>query len=140
MLQRKTKSSSGPTLGWVRDALRARGYTQKDLARAWGVPEPSVSRFISGEELTDPPLSRSMALARMLGISVDDLAKGIGVAGKIIEPTVIASDAGLPPVGTFTMNMLEPGRVRVVMVQDMAPSVAGQLVAVLGTGGAANAN
>lgn len=133
MLKRKNDKNA-----WVRDGLRDRGYTQRDLASAWGVTEASISRFISGQEAADPPLSRSMTLARMLGISVDDLAKGLGLVGKQIEPTV-RTEAGLPPLGTFRMDTLEPGRIRVVIVQDVAPPVASQLVLVLGGGAPASA-
>lgn len=135
------KGQLAPTLQWVRDALRLRGYSQKDLARAWATSEPSISRFISGEEQQDPSLSRALSLARMLGISIEELAKGLGVNGKVIEPTVNPTLPGLPPVGTFSMSMIEPGKVRVVMVQDLPPAVAGQVVTVLGgapAGGAIN--
>lgn len=128
----------GDRNAWVRDALKDRGYTQRDLARAWGVTEASISRFISGEEAVDPPLSRSLALAAMLGIAIDDLAKGLGLAGKAIVPSVRV-DAGMPPPGTFRMDMLEPGRVRVIMVQDVTPAIASQLVSVLGGGAPAAA-
>jgi plasmid maintenance system antidote protein VapI len=116
---------------WVREGLTAKGYTQRDLARAWGVAEPSVSRFISGEEGADPPLSRAVTLAVMLGISLEDLARGLGLRGKRIEP-VVTQEAGVPPVGTFRMDVLGEGRVRVVLVQDVAPDVASQLISVLG--------
>lgn len=115
---------------WIRDGLHAKGYTQRDLARAWGVAEPSVSRFISGEEGADPPLSRAVTLAVMLSISLEDLARGIGLRGKRIEPAVL-QEAATPPVGTFRMDVLGEGRVRVVFVQDVDPEVAQQLISVL---------
>lgn len=115
---------------WVREGLKAKGYSQRDLARAWGVAEPSVSRFISGEEGADPPLSRAVTLAVMLGVSLDELARGLGLRGRRVEPTV-TQDAGIPPLGTFKMDVLEEGRVRVVFVQDVAPETAAQLISVL---------
>lgn len=118
---------------WVREGLKAKGYSQRDLARAWGVAEPSISRFISGEEGVDPPLSRCMTLARMLDITLEDLANGLGMKGRQVEPTITA-DAGLPSVGTFKMDIIEPGRVRVVMVQDVTPDVASKLVTAIGGG------
>ena len=122
---------TGDSNGWVREALRACGYNQRDLARAWGVSEPSVSRFLLGVEGVDPPLSRAMSLCSMINISIEELARGLGLKGRRIEPAV-KSEAGLPPVGTFKMDMLAPGLVRVVMVQDVAPAVASALVSVLG--------
>jgi len=122
---------AGDSNGWVREALRACGYNQRDLAKAWGVTEPSVSRFLLGVEAVDPPLSRAITLSSMINITVEELARGLGLKGRRIEPAV-KSEAGLPPVGTFRMDMLAPGLVRVVMVQDVAPAVASALVSVLG--------
>lgn len=119
------------TNAWVRDALRLNGYSQRDLARAWGIADPSVSRFISGEEGVDPPLSRAVTLASMLGITLDDLAKGLGLKGRRVEPS-IQVERGVPHVGTFSMTVQEPGTVRVVMCQDVPAETASELVAVLG--------
>ena len=116
---------------WIREGLKAKGYSQRDLARAWGVAEPSVSRFISGEEGADPPLSRAVTLAVMLGVTLEEVARGLGLRGRRIEPA-ITQDAGVPPVGTFKMDVIEPGRVRIVMVQDVSPDVAAQLMSVVG--------
>jgi len=116
---------------WIREGLKAKGYSQRDLARAWGVAEPSVSRFISGEEGADPPLSRAVTLAVMLGVTLEEVARGLGLRGRRIEPA-ITQDAGVPPVGTFKMDVIEPGRVRIVMVQDVSPDVAAQLMSVIG--------
>lgn len=118
---------------WVRDGLKAKGYSQRDLARAWGVAEPSVSRFVSGEEGADPPLSRAVTLAVMLGITLEDVARGLGLRGRRVEPT-IAQDVGIPPLGTFKMDVMEPGRVRIVIVQDVTPDVASDVMSVLGGG------
>jgi transcriptional regulator with XRE-family HTH domain len=130
----KTEQTPQPRkkeLAWIRDGLKAKGYSQRDLARAWSSAEASISRFIAGDELADPPLSRCVTLAHMLDITLEDLAAGLGVAGRKIEPSVLNTDA-MPPVGTFALNMLQPGRVRVVMNQDVTPAVASRLVAVLG--------
>lgn len=116
--------------GWVREGLKAKGYTQRDLARAWGVAEPSVSRFISGEEGADPPLSRAVTLAVMLGVSLEDVARGLGLRGRRVEPTIL-QDAGIPPVGTCKLDVLDEGRVRVVLVQDVGPDVASDLISVV---------
>lgn len=123
----------GDANAWVREGLKLKGYSQKDLARAWGVAEPSISRFISGEEQIDPQFSRVIILASMLGITLEDVAKGLGLQGKRIEP-IITQDAGMPPVGTFRMDTIEPGRVRVVMHQDLKPEAASKLVMILAGG------
>lgn len=119
------------TNGWIRDALKQHGYSQRDLARAWGIADPSVSRFISGEEGVDPPLSRAVTLATMIGITLDDLAKGLGLKGRRIEPSVQV-EHGAPAVGTFSMTVQEPGVVRVVMCQDVSSETASELVSILG--------
>jgi plasmid maintenance system antidote protein VapI len=118
---------------WVREGLKAKGYSQRDLARAWGVAEPSVSRFVSGEEGADPPLSRAVTLAVMLGITLEDVARGLGLRGRRVEPT-ISQEAGIPPLGTFKMDVMEPGRVRIVIVQDVTPDIASDVMSVLGGG------
>lgn len=129
-----TAQRKGDANGWVRDGLRVRGYNQRDLARAWGIAEASVSRFISGEEGQDMPLSRAISLSTMLDVSLEQVAKGLGMTGRRIEPAVIHENV-LPPVGTFTMNVMEPGRVRIVAVQEVAPDVASRLFNILsGTG------
>lgn len=119
------------TNAWVRDALKQHGYSQRDLARAWGIADPSVSRFISGEEGVDPPLSRAVTLASMIGITLDDLAKGLGLKGRRVEPSVQVENAA-PAVGTFSMTVQEPGVVRVLMCQDVSSETASELVAILG--------
>lgn len=121
------------TNAWVRDALKRHGYSQRDLARAWGIADPSVSRFISGEEGVDPPLSRAVTLASMIGITLDELARGLGMKGRRVEPS-IQVEHGAPPVGTFSMTVQEPGTVRVVMCQDVPSEIASELVGVLGGG------
>jgi len=119
------------TNGWIREALKQHGYSQRDLARAWGIADPSVSRFISGEEGVDPPLSRAVTLASMLGITLDELAKGLGLKGRRVEPS-IEVERGTPAVGTFSMTVQEPGVVRVVMCQDVSSETASELVSILG--------
>lgn len=118
------------TNAWVRDALKKHGYSQRDLARAWGIADPSVSRFISGEENTDPPLSRAVTLASMLGITLDELAKGLGLKGRRVEPSIHVDV--VPQFGTFSMTVQEPGIVRVTMCQDVPAETASELVSILG--------
>lgn len=57
---------------WLRDALADKGLRAKDVAKAWGVDDAVVSRFIKTGE---PELSftRAEALCRMLGLTISDL-------------------------------------------------------------------
>lgn len=128
--------NSGDTHGWIRDALKARGYAQKDLARAWGVSQGSVTRFIQGEENQNPPADRIVTLASMLGITCDDLLKGLGFKGRTVIPSMVTETA-MPPVGTFSMTFVGGDTVRVVMVQDVPSAVGSEIVKVLGQAAAA---
>jgi uncharacterized protein with GYD domain len=115
--------------GWIRQALIARGYKAVDLARAWGVSESSTSRFLSGVESADPILSRCVQLAFMLGISVDDLAKGMGFKGKVVIPTV---DTASPvPSNTMNLHLLENGNVRLTLCQDMPADKAASIIKIV---------
>lgn len=62
---------------WLVSALADQGYRQRDLAKAWGVNDAVVSRFVGKGE---PALSleRADTLSRMLKISVDELLTRIG--------------------------------------------------------------
>lgn len=105
---------------WVRDGLTRRGYRQKDLAVAWGSQQASVSRFFAGEELQDLPLSKAVSLARMLGITIDELAKGLGHNGIAVEPTVEVAKQEYVPLGTFNIETPRPGVTRIMMRKDMS--------------------
>lgn len=118
---------------WIKDALTKRGYKQRDLARNWSVAEGSVTRFISGEENQNPVLSKALTLAKMLGISLDDLAKGLGVDGKIVEPAIPASDGIALAPGTLNMEIIGGGKIRITMCQDLPADVATQVMTSLAT-------
>lgn len=119
---------------WIKDALTRRGYRQKDLAVAWGSQQASVSRFIAGEELQDLPMSKAMVLARMLNISLDDLAKGLGFSGVVVEPQIEAVAApGQVPLGTVNMTTVKPGVVRLEIRKDLSVSAAQEVIRVVGT-------
>jgi nucleotide-binding universal stress UspA family protein len=57
---------------WLRIALAERGHTQKDLAKAWGVDDAVVSRFINAGE-PEPGVERLEVLGRMLDVGMDEL-------------------------------------------------------------------
>lgn len=51
---------------WLRDALKTRGWSQRDLAAASGVNHASISRILSGEH--EPMLGTATRIARALGL------------------------------------------------------------------------
>lgn len=115
---------------WVREALTKRGYRQKDLAIAWSSQQASVSRFIQGEELQDMPLSKAVSLARMLGISIDDLAKGLGVNGVVVEPSVEETLKPSLALGTINFSTPYPGVARIEMRKDFTPKAAQEIISI----------
>lgn len=50
------------------EARRARGWSQRDLARASGVAQPVIARFEVGD--TDPKVTTIMKLAHALGLCI----------------------------------------------------------------------
>lgn len=99
---------------WIKMHLEARGYSQRDLARAWGISEGSISRFLQGVENTDLQLSRSAALAKMLDISIDELANALGLGDKVTVPPAVPP-SGAPQLGTVTFTDLEDGKCQVLV-------------------------
>src|SRR3954463_9014993 len=96
---------------WIRDALAEQGYSQRDLAKQWGISEASVTRFIAGTEDQDPKMRKCVELAGMLGMSLDELAqrlgiKAIGAAGLVPIPT---TGNGGPRIGTMTLTPSQRG-------------------------------
>lgn len=118
---------------WIKDGLNRRGYRQKDLAVAWGSQQASVSRFLGGEELQDMPLSKAMSLARMLGISVEELAKGLGLHGVTVEPTVESTEAPSMPLGSMNMSSPRPGVTRLEMRKDFSVQAAQEIIRIMST-------
>lgn len=118
---------------WIREGLTRRGYRQKDLAVAWASQQASVSRFFGGEELQDLPLSKALPLARMLGITMEELAKGLGLSGPVIEPSVESTQAPPLPLGTFNMDSPRPGVVRLEMRKDFSAQAAQDIVRIMAT-------
>lgn len=115
---------------WIRDALQKRRYKAKDLARAWGISESSTSRFLSGEELQDLPLSRAVTLSDMIGITVDELAKGMGLKGSVVVPNPTLQNIELP-LNTYNMNMLGGGTVRLTFCQDLPAEKVAKITQIL---------
>ena len=118
---------------WIKDGLQRRGYRQKDLAVAWSSQQSSVSRFLGGEELQDLQLSKAVSLARMLGITVDDLAKGLGLNGVMVEPHVEGMEVPTMPLGSMSMSSPRPGVTRLEMRKDFSIQAAQEIVRVMST-------
>lgn len=69
----------------IQAARKALGLTQEDLANRLGVARQTVAKWESGESL--PDLENAYALAKLLGVSVDDLiAHNEAAAGYPIPP------------------------------------------------------
>ena len=127
-------------LSWIRHGLSNKGYLAKDLARAWGVSESSVSRFLQGKEHTDLPLSRTVTLALMLDLSLEEIAKGLGVMGKQVEPEIAlnadagkAGKAGKLLLNTIQLTLLGDDNVRLTLSQDTTPMKAMEVMKVFAT-------
>jgi hypothetical protein len=125
--------SKAPKNQWIRDGLERRGYRQKDVAVAWSSQQASVSRFLGGEELQDLPLSKAMSLARMLGITVEELAKGLGITGVMVEPVVEGVSMPSMPLGSMNMSSPRPGVTRLEMRKDFSVQAAQEIIRVLST-------
>lgn len=120
-------SKASLNVEWIRVGLNNRNYRAKDLAHVWGVSESSVSRFLKGEEQPDVPLSRAVQLASMLGISLEDLAKGLGFAGKKFTPEVKPlAPSAMPkiPPNTAKIVVMDNGKMSLTVQKDLDPDVA----------------
>jgi transcriptional regulator with XRE-family HTH domain len=116
---------------WIKDRLAEQGYSQRDLARAWGVSEAGVTRFCQGLENADPALSRVVILAQMLGMTLDEVAKSLGFRGAA-EPPPPSLTKGTegPRLGTVAMTPHD-GRLRLLLHLDLPASVAAEMVSLL---------
>ena len=114
---------------WVRDELAKQGYTQRHLAQTWGISESAVSRWMSGQESQDLPISRGRSLSRMLKLSLDELTDrlGFGVDGYIPPPLPALVPADIKP-GTINALPLGDGRSRITLYIDVPTSVASTIL------------
>jgi len=46
---KKTKMDQADLAEQLRDAIRESGYSINSLANVWGIPQPVLSRFVSGQ-------------------------------------------------------------------------------------------
>jgi len=118
---------------WVPRALSERDRSQADLAAAWGVDKASVTRFVRGRESEDPRISRLLVLARMLGLSVDEILLRAGIVsrgegGAVVVPAATTRRPALPGRPAVEMAQLADGRVRLTLSAVVTPLRAAELV------------
>ena len=112
------------TLGQnIRAAIKRRKALQKDVAKALGVQPPTISMWVNDHD--KPGRDSLFRLANYLGVSVDELAKGVD------EP-MLNDDSGLTQVAspvTIPRTEATLARIAIPYFQQMP-----QNVPVLGTG------
>ncbi|MHB1876299.1 MAG: substrate-binding domain-containing protein, partial [Streptosporangiaceae bacterium] len=85
--------------GGLRLARQARGYSQQQLAGMAGISRQAVSALESG--VSDPSLRVALALARALGMTVEELFGPESAAPTLLARTVLPGAAGPDlPAGT----------------------------------------
>lgn len=121
---------------WVREALQRAGRQQKDLAKAWGVSEASVSRWMEGTQNQDLPTSRLWILAQMIGQPCEDVIRRLGLAGEAARlPPSTAVMVNEVPMGTRKFDVQDNGEAHVMIHMKLALPVAVQLLELLGKAG-----
>jgi transcriptional regulator with XRE-family HTH domain len=90
----------------LREARRRAGLTQRELARAAGVPQPAVSRI--ERDHVSPRLDTLDVLLRRCGLSLDLVERpGLGV-----DRTLILERLRLSPIERGRLTALEWNRTR----------------------------
>lgn len=75
-----------------------KGWSQSDLARAAGIPQPTVCRLESGD-IEQPKIITLMRIARALEVSIDYLASEEYVRAQTGPPAVTAKAHIVIPKG-----------------------------------------
>ena len=102
------------------------------MSRAWKAQPGSVTRFLQGQESQNPDLKKAVTLAKMLDITVEELANGLGIFGAVIEPSVPKTDNPKAiPLGTISTDFPRPGAVRLLMHRDISPRAYAQITEAL---------
>lgn len=118
---------------WVREALQRAGRQQKDLAKAWGVSEASVSRWMEGTQNQDLPTSRLWILAQMIGQPCEDVIRRLGLAGEAARlPPALPVATSEVPIGTRQFELQDDGEAHVMIHMKLALPIAVQLLQLLG--------
>lgn len=96
--------------GWVKTALMEAGLEQKDVAKAWGVGQAPVSRWIKTGEPT-LSLERAEVTAKLLDMSLDEfrarlaghVPPRVGAIAKLVakreHPAPPTTPPAAPPPG-----------------------------------------
>lgn len=58
----------------IREIMKKKGFSQKELAVLCGIPESTLSRFVNDE--CEPKASALKAIATVLGVTIDELFYG----------------------------------------------------------------
>lgn len=108
----------------IQAARKALGLTQEDLANRLSVARQTVAKWESGESL--PDLENAYALAKLLGVSVDDL----------IAHNETATGYPIPPRGKHLFGIVRMGERGQIVIPKKARDIfelhAGSELLVLG--------
>ena len=108
----------------IQAARKALGLTQEDLANRLSVARQTVAKWESGESL--PDLENAYALAKLLGVSVDDL----------IAHNEAATGYPIPPRGNHIFGIVRMGERGQIVIPKKARDIfelhAGSELLVLG--------
>lgn len=108
----------------IQAARKALGLTQEDLANRLSVARQTVAKWESGESL--PDLENAYALAKLLGVSVDDL----------IAHNEAATSYPIPPRGKHIFGIVRMGERGQIVIPKKARDIfelhAGSELLVLG--------
>ena len=75
----------------IRELLRERGMTQKTLSELSNIPRSTLARILSNE--SDPSFEQMVAIAKVLGVSLDVIAGTISPGKESAPIEVIADNA-----------------------------------------------
>ena len=95
----------------IQAARKALGLTQEDLANRLSVARQTVAKWESGESL--PYLENAYALAKLLGVSVDDL----------IAHNEAATGYPIPPRGKHIFGIVRMGERGQIVIPKKARDI-----------------
>lgn len=95
----------------IQAARKALGLTQEDLANRLSVARQTVAKWESGESL--PDLENAYALAKLLGVSVDDL----------IAHNEAATGYPIPPCGKHIFGIVRMGERGQIVIPKKARDI-----------------
>ena len=81
-----------PERAWVQTALKTKGRTLTELAEAWDVSPPTITKWLDGTvSMTALTLERAVFLADMLGIDLTELARRLGLNPPATSPGALVN-------------------------------------------------